>query len=181
MTAYLDTSVVLRLVLGEPDPLAGWRDLDRAVTSVLTEVECLRTLDRLARSGALTDADAASRRVAVYSMLDAVERVGITEPILRRASQAFPVPLGTLDALRLATAMTWRDVRSMPLAMATHDRTLALAARAIGFDVIGARAPGADQGGGVVDPATRMNRRSRTRPAWMRYPVMRPRPSRSIS
>jgi hypothetical protein len=49
-----------------------------------------------------------------------------------------PLPLGTLDAIHLATALIWRD-RVGPLSeMATHDTALGSAARAFGFDVRGA-------------------------------------------
>jgi hypothetical protein len=48
-----------------------------------------------------------------------------------------PMPLGTLDALHLATALTWHD-RMGPLPiLVTHDTALGLAARAFGFDVRG--------------------------------------------
>jgi hypothetical protein len=42
------------------------------------------------------------------------------------------------DALHLATALVWRDSLSQPLVMATHDRDLALAARSLGIEVLGA-------------------------------------------
>jgi predicted nucleic acid-binding protein len=45
--AYLDSSVILRLVLNEPDPLREWPEVHHGVTSALAEVEVLRTLDRL--------------------------------------------------------------------------------------------------------------------------------------
>jgi hypothetical protein len=48
-----------------------------------------------------------------------------------------PLPLGTLDALHLSTAILWREVRGKELVMATHDRGLGEAARAFGFAVIG--------------------------------------------
>ena len=48
-----------------------------------------------------------------------------------------PMPLGTLDALHLATALIWRD-RIGPLpAVATHNTVLGSAARAFGFEVLG--------------------------------------------
>ena len=49
-----------------------------------------------------------------------------------------PMPLGTLDAIHLATALIWRDRMGLLPAMVTHDTSLASAARAFGFDVIGA-------------------------------------------
>jgi predicted nucleic acid-binding protein len=59
------------------------------------------------------------------------------------ASQPFPTPLGTLDALHLATAMLYRATHQSgehPIIFATHDVELARAARAMRFDVIGAPA-----------------------------------------
>ena len=47
MIAYLDSSVLLRMVLGQKDRLRQWREVRQGVASSLVEVECLRTLDRL--------------------------------------------------------------------------------------------------------------------------------------
>jgi len=137
MIAYLDASVVLRLILGEPGRLAEWPKIREAVASALAEVECLRTLDRLAFAGALTSDELAERRSAVYTLLEAVELVDVDRTVLRRASEPFSTPLGTLDAIHLATAVAWRDRRQVSLTMATHDKTLARAARAAGLGVIG--------------------------------------------
>jgi predicted nucleic acid-binding protein len=138
MIAYLDASVVLRLVLGERGRLAEWKDVERAVASALTEVECLRTLDRLTRNGALSPEELAERRTAVYRLLEACEVVDVARPVLRRASESFPTPLGTLDAVHLATALLWRDTTGSPLILATHDKALRTAGVSVGFEVIGA-------------------------------------------
>lgn len=137
MIIYLDASVALRLVLGEPDHLAEWERVESAVASALTEVECLRTLDRLSRRGSLSEHELADRRAAVYRLLESVEVVDVGSPILRRASEPFSTPLGTLDAIHLSTAITWRDARAMDLTMATHDKELAMAARSVGLQVLG--------------------------------------------
>ncbi len=137
MIVYLDASVVLRQVLGEADMLADRERFVGAVASALTEVECLRTIDRLARQGLLTDEAVAKRRMAVYRLLEEVELVDISRPVLRRASESFPTPLGTLDAIHLSTAILWRDVNHAELTMATHDKALGTAARATGLTVVG--------------------------------------------
>ena len=137
MTAYLDTSVLLRLVLREPGAQAQIRSFDTLVSSELIAVESHRTLDRLRVQGALTPDDAAARFDLVNTWLEAVELVLLRPPVLSRASAPLPTPLGTLDAIHLATALTWRD-RMTPIdVVATHDAALALAARAFGFAVIG--------------------------------------------
>ncbi|HNV73341.1 MAG TPA: type II toxin-antitoxin system VapC family toxin [Gemmatimonadaceae bacterium] len=138
MIAYLDASVVLRLVLNERDRIKEWTRLTSAVASALTEVECLRTLDRLSRGGALDAKEVASRRESVYRLLEGVEVVELTRSVLRRASESFATPLETLDAIHLSTALLWREARDTELVMATHDKALGTASRSVGLRVIGA-------------------------------------------
>lgn len=137
MIAYLDASVLLRVVLGQPDRLVEWPDIERGVGSALVEVECLRALDRLRLREGLTAVQLADRREAVYRLTGAMHVVEPTWPVLRRAAQPFPTPLGTLDAVHLATALLWRDTRGDDLVLATHDRALGLAARASGLRTLG--------------------------------------------
>jgi predicted nucleic acid-binding protein len=134
--AYVDSSVLLRVVLRQPGALKEWKRIRQAVASALVEVECLRTLDRLRIRADLTDRDIAARRQAVFQLLQAMEVVEPTRPILSRAAQPLPTGLGTLDAIHLATAILWRESEA-DLVMATHDMALGLAARASGFPVIG--------------------------------------------
>jgi predicted nucleic acid-binding protein len=125
------------MVIGQPGALAEWQAIVTGVSSALAELECLRTMDRLRGLGRLTVEEATAGREAIYRIIEAIEVVDVTAAVLRRASQPVPAPLGTLDAIHLATADLWREtVRKTPL-MATHDKALALAARATGFSVIG--------------------------------------------
>lgn len=137
MIAYVETSIVLRLVLGQPGTLREWRTLDGGVASALVEVESLRTLDRLRLAESLREKELARRRETVYRILETLEVVEPTRPILVRAAQPFPVVLGTLDAIHLATALAWREATETDLAFATHDARLATAARALGLRVVG--------------------------------------------
>ncbi len=137
MIAYLDSSVVLRVLLGQGNALDEWHAIDVAVVNDLVQVECLRTLDRLRVQARLSDEQIAERRYAVYRLLTASNRVELNRFVLDRASQPLPTSLGTLDAIHLATALVWRETRDADIVMATHDHTLALAARATGLDVIG--------------------------------------------
>jgi predicted nucleic acid-binding protein len=135
--AYVDSSVALRLVLGQPGRLAEWQEVVTGVASGLVEVECLRTIDRLRLVAALSDEETARRREAVYRLLESFEVVEPTAVVLRRAAQPLPTPLGTLDAIHLATASLWRESRGKDIVIATHDRALGMAARASGFRVVG--------------------------------------------
>ncbi|MGB5674617.1 MAG: PIN domain-containing protein [Gemmatimonadota bacterium] len=137
MIAYLDASVLLRVLLGQPDQLAEWPNIKLGVGSALVEVECLRALERLGLRDDLTVEDLAVRREAVYRLTAQMELVEPTWPVLRRAGQPFPTPLGALDAVHLATALLWRDSWGEDLALATHAPAMALAARACGLTVVG--------------------------------------------
>jgi predicted nucleic acid-binding protein len=135
--AYLDSSVLLRVVLGQRGRLREWGSVKEGIASAVAEVECLRTLDRLRHRGELVDRDVALRREAVYLLLDEVTVVEPSRAILGRAGEPLPAPLGTLDAIHLATALAWRDTTGADLVFATHDAALGTAARAMGFQVIG--------------------------------------------
>jgi len=137
MIAYVDSSVLLRIVLGQPGALTSWRAMQTPVSSRLAEVESLRALDRLWLRSVVGAEQIALRREAVFRFLSAVEIVEVTYPILARASQPLPTELGTLDSIHLASALLWREMNEADLVMATHDQALGLAARACGLRVIG--------------------------------------------
>lgn len=140
MIAYVDSSVLLRLALGQPDALPEWRQIDRGVSSVLITTECLRTLDRLRIRARLPDAEVARRRATIINLINSLELIEIDAIVLDRAAQPMPTELGSLDAIHLASALLWKDSFGLDTVMATHDAALALAALAHGFAVVGAQA-----------------------------------------
>ena len=137
MIAYLDSSVLLRKVLRQPGSLSEWSAIRTGVASALAETECLRTLDRLRLRAGLPDKELARRRETVFRLLESLEVVEVTAPVLARAAHPLPTELGTLDAIHLATALLWREHRGGDIVMATHDDALATAARACGLAVLG--------------------------------------------
>jgi predicted nucleic acid-binding protein len=137
VTAYIDTSALLRLVLREPGALDQLRLCETLVSSELIAVESRRTIDRLRLKGALTADEAAERLKVVGEWLEAIDLVLVRPPVLSRASDPLPTPLGTLDAIHLATALVWRDRMTALPVMATHDAALGLVAKTFGFDVLG--------------------------------------------
>jgi predicted nucleic acid-binding protein len=135
--AYVDTSALLRIVLREPGSLDDLRSYDALVSSELIAIESPRTIDRLRLQGSLTADEAAASVRTINDWLEAIDLVLIRPPVLNRASEPMPMPLGTLDTIHLASALIWRD-RLGPLPeMVTHDAALGAAARAFGFDVRG--------------------------------------------
>jgi len=137
LNAYLDASVLLRVVMGQP------RALDLGLVSVgiassLVEVECHRTLDCARLRGELDHSKFVESRTAVVELLDKALLLDVTPSTLRRAAQPMPTQLRTLDAIHLTTALLWTEATGESLTMATHDVALAMAARAHGMTVIGA-------------------------------------------
>jgi len=137
MIAYVDSSVLLRVALGQPNALLEWPDIERGVSSALVTTESLRTLDRVRLRVNLSDIEVARRRATILALIDSFELVEIDSGVLDRAAQPMPTELGTLDAIHLASALLWRDAFGADPVMATHDKALALAAQAHGLKVIG--------------------------------------------
>jgi predicted nucleic acid-binding protein len=137
MIAYVDSSVLLRVALGQPNALPEWRNIERGVSSALVTTESLRTLDRVRLRVNLSDPEVARRRATILALIDSLELVEIDSRVLDRAAQPMPTELGTLDAIHLASALLWQDALGVDPVMATHDKALAIAAQAYGLKVVG--------------------------------------------
>lgn len=137
MTIYLDTSAVLRALLGDGDPLPEWGKWDRAYTSELMGVEARRAIDRLRLERALDDQGLADAHQALVATERAIGVIRLTPDVLRRAGQPMPTVVKTLDAIHLASASLFAERRESGLFFGTHDRSQSTAARAFGFKVVG--------------------------------------------
>lgn len=136
MKIYLDTSVVLRVLFREPNPIELWGKWDRAYSSALWRIEALRTIDRLRLMHEITDVEVAALVREVQTVQDTLAIHPLDERIMQRASETFPTIIGTLDAIHLATAISVRESNGIDLLL-THDSQLATAARSIGFEIRG--------------------------------------------
>ncbi len=136
MTVYIDTSVILRILFREPNPVELWGKWERAFSSNLWRVEALRNIDRLRLSGNLSDEEVADLVREIRVVHETLAIYPLTERILQRASETFPTVVGTLDAIHLATALAIREVEPIDLLL-THDGQLGTAARSVGFTVVG--------------------------------------------
>ncbi len=128
LPAYVETSALLKLLLPEPESdaleleLGRWPDW---VTSELTTVECRRALTRERAN--------ASVRARADHLLARCVLVRIDAPVLRLAEHIGPRDVRSLDALHLATAVSFGD---HPEAFITYDDRLAAAARALKLNVL---------------------------------------------
>ena len=129
MIAYLDSSVVLRSILGQHGSFKNWTRVVEAVSSELLVVECRRVIDRLRLMGSIDDIQLGELRDSLQKVLGRVELRALAPAVLERAAQPFSSILGTLDALHLSTAIVWQRQYKKPIVLLTHDEQLALAAR----------------------------------------------------
>ena len=136
MTVYVDTSVVLRILLNEPDPVECWGKWDIGYSSQLWRVEALRVSDRLRTTSSITDMQVVKLRSGIDKVHDALHIVSLSDTILKRAGETFPTIVGTLDAIHLSTAVLLSETVQIDLFL-THDIQLATAAKAMGFTVQG--------------------------------------------
>jgi predicted nucleic acid-binding protein len=124
MIVYVDTSVVLRVLLHEPNPVGIWGQWNKAYSSALWRVEALRTVDRLRLTHEISDNEVAElvRDIQITHETFAIHP--ITNQVLQRASETFPTVVGTLDAMDLATAPV--DTRNRKFGFSVDPRFSAL-------------------------------------------------------
>ena len=136
MTVYVDTSVVVRVLLREPTPVRSWGQWNKAYSSALWRVEALRTVDRLRLTREISDAEVAELVSEIQIAHETFAIHPVTSQILQRAGETFPTVVGTLDAIHLATALSIREIEKLD-SLLTHDSQLGIAAKSLGFEVIG--------------------------------------------
>ena len=124
---YLDTSVALAHLLAETRAPSDELWDTMLVSSRLLEYEIWNRLH--ARGLMASHGDAARdlmRRIAVLEL---------TPGVLRRALEAFPLPVRTLDGLHLASLLHLREQRQ-EVSLATYDRRMLDVAEAMQIPVV---------------------------------------------
>lgn len=125
-SVYLDTSVLGRVLLDEPDTPAIRRELghfERHVSSGLLSVE----LHRLGlRENMLA---------LVSELLSGKVLIPVDAEILTAAETIVPPTVATLDAIHLATAVSLSSAGQLD-ALMTYDKQLATGAREHGIEVL---------------------------------------------
>ena len=125
--AYLDSSAIVKLVVGERESEAltsALKDWPRRVSSVIAEVEVPRASQRVEGEPALQRAE---------RVLDRLALIELDTEIRRLAVLVEPPTLSSFDAVHLATALSVRDEIGVFL---TYDRRLADAAATAGLPVL---------------------------------------------
>jgi hypothetical protein len=133
MTVYLDSSFVIRQLLGVQSACPFWGKWEKAYASTLMRTECFRAANLLRLSGKIDDAQRARLGTWIEKVVSTVTQVPVTDVILRRAAETFPVSVGTLQGIHLATLLELQAVHGVTCSLATDDTQLLQAATALGF------------------------------------------------
>ena len=133
MIVYLDSSFVIRRLLGVGKPAEFWGKWEKAYASTLMRTECCRVANKLRLEGKLDDAGRARLGGWIETVCNAVTQVPVTDAVLKRASEAYPVAVGTLQAIHLATIQELEAVHGVKCVLASDDDDLVQAAKALGI------------------------------------------------
>lgn len=139
--AFLDTSIVLRHILGEPHSYPGIEKFKKLFASELVRVEALRAIDRLRIRNAWPEEEVATRVRLLTAVGSVIHMIALQPPILHRASEPFSTIVGTLDALHISTALLTELQVGEPMLFLTHDRRQGLAAEVAGMETKGWKGP----------------------------------------
>lgn len=138
MVAYLDSSVVLRHILLGEIAIEHAFAVERVVASELLEIECRRVLHRYRLNGDLGDESLPQALERLDRVLAGVTLLALTQRVKKRAMEAFPVVVRTLDALHLASAIVYAESctdtgSDETLLLFSHDEAMNRCARALGL------------------------------------------------
>ena len=133
MIVYLDSSFVIRRLLGVGKPAEFWGKWEKAYASTLMRTECFRVANNLRLAGKLDDAGRARLGAWIETVCNAVTQIPLTDNVMKRAAEAYPVEVGTLQALHLATMQELESVHGVKCVLASDDDGLVQAAKALGI------------------------------------------------
>ena len=137
MIGYLDTSVVLRVLLRQRGALRSWGRWTKLYASEILKVEARRIIDRLRLDSLYDDEEVATAHEALARIEQSIGFIRLTPRILARAAGPMPTVVKTLDAIHLASAQLLAESREQALVFVTHDRQQSTAAKALGFRCVG--------------------------------------------
>ena len=137
MIAYIDSSVLLRILLKRENRLNLAKLPAEQYSSELLGIECRRAIDRLRLESKLVD-QAVARTIEELLLFErASGRIRLTRSVLHRSAMPMPTLLKTLDAIHLSSALMLRERKSTDVLFVTHDSQQTTAARAFGFECAG--------------------------------------------
>ncbi len=137
--AYFDTSVLVKRYVKEQGSAAARRLLQRYrfLSSALAPVEVLSVLSRRRTLGELTQRDFVAIRSRLRKDRSYWELVEVGEIVLNQAEELIKkTGLKTLDALHLASALTFQAASGLTIPFITADVRQRKAAETLGLNLI---------------------------------------------
>jgi len=134
MVAYLDSSLVLRHILLGETTIEHALACGSIVSSELMEIECRRVIHRARLQGELDDEGMVTATLRLEKLLRGISLIELSSTVKKRAMEAFPVTIRTLDALHLSSALVFAEQSygEKPL-LFSHDTGMNRCAIALGF------------------------------------------------
>lgn len=134
MLAYLDSSLLLRYILHGDIAVRQALEYPRLFSSELLEIECRRTLLRCRWQQDLDDEEMVEATARLDTVLTHINLIEMSARIKKRAMEAFPLHVKTLDALHMATMLILAgEHKQETLSLFSYDRGMNLCARALGL------------------------------------------------
>ena len=134
MVAYIDSSLALRHILLGETAIEHALACGSVVSSELMEIECRRVIHRCRLQGELDDAGMVTATLRLEKLLRGMSLIELSPTVKKRAMDAFPVNIKTLDALHLSSALVFAEITNgeKPL-LFSHDTSMNRCAIALGF------------------------------------------------
>jgi hypothetical protein len=137
MKAYIDSSVILRVIFGEESALKFPKNIHIYGASEILKIECFRTIERMKQTLTISEDEIAKKHSALHKILKTLHIIKFSDAIIKRACESFPITLKSLDAIHLSAAILWQQEELSEILFLTHDIQLSKAAIAMGFEVLG--------------------------------------------
>lgn len=136
MTGYLDTSVLLRHIFLGDSSIEHVLACENIVSSELLEIEAMRVIHRYRMEGNIGDEGFITARERLEEIMGTVSLIALSSSVKKRAMDAFPVSIKTLDALHIASLLIFTDVRPEETVLVfSFDSGMNRCAKALGFTV----------------------------------------------
>ncbi len=136
MNCYVDSSVILRYLLTSSTEFERVKEFEHVGSSELLFIECNRVIQRYRLEAMISDEQLEEIVTYFNQLYERLHIFDMNPGVKRRASEAFPTVIGTLDALHLATASAWAGLDSEPLVVFTFDRQMRRCAQSMGLHAI---------------------------------------------
>ena len=133
---YIDSTIVLEMLLGSPKSRPPPMGRAIWVGSELLEVELFRSVDSMRLAGAVDDLETAELYRELTGTLAKLHLFPVSDEVIRLARSPFPIPVRALHSLHAATAQLIHEDTG-PLEFWTRDSAQAAAAVTLGLEVHG--------------------------------------------